>query len=127
MIANSLTLSRTIDTDQGAKEHYVFPKYQREYSWGKKDWDAILGSARNEVRGRPRSTNELYLMDAVIEPEGLAQISLGQENPRMRMNAAPGSRAIRRRTRKGFHNAVLCSPFRARRIAVNKTWGVAPG
>jgi len=42
MIANSLTLSRTIDTDQGAKEHYLFPKYQREYSWGKKDWDAIL-------------------------------------------------------------------------------------
>jgi|GEM_PF-5056291 len=29
-------------------------------------------------------------MDAVIEPERLAQISLGQENPRMRMNAAPG-------------------------------------
>ncbi len=25
------------------------------------------------------------------EPERLAQISLGQENPRMRMNAAPGS------------------------------------
>jgi len=30
-------------------------------------------------------------MDAVIEPERLAQISLRQENPRMRMNAAPGS------------------------------------
>ena len=38
-----------------------------------------------------RTTNELYLMDAVIEPERLVQISLGQENPRMRMNAAPGS------------------------------------
>ena len=32
-----------------------------------------------------------YLMDAVIEPERLVQISLGQENLRMRMNAAPGS------------------------------------
>jgi len=52
-------------------------------------------------------------MDAVIEPERLVQISLGQEYPRMRMNAAPGSRAIRTRTLKGFHNAVLCSPFRA--------------
>ena len=60
------------------------------------------------------------MMDAVIEPERLAQISLGQENPRMRMNAAPGSRTIRTRTLKGFHNAVLCSPFRAKRIAAEK-------
>ena len=66
-------------------------------------------------------------MDAVIEPERLVQISLGQENPRMRINAAPGSRTIRTRTLKGFHNTVLCSPFRAKRIAADKTWGVAPG
>ena len=59
-------------------------------------------------------------MDAVIEPERLVQISLGQENPRMRMNAAPGSRTIRTRTLKGFHNTVLCSPFRAKRIAAEK-------
>jgi len=85
------------------------------------------GSARNEVHGRPRTTNELYLMAAVIEPEMLAEISLGQENPRMRMNAAPGSRTIRTRTLKGFHNAVLCCPFRAKRIVADKTWGVAPG
>ena len=52
---------------------------------------AKSGSSRNEVRGRARATNELYLLDAVIEPERLAQISLGQENPRMRMNVAPGS------------------------------------
>jgi len=43
----------------------------------------------------------------VTEPERLVQISLGQENPRMRMNAAPGSRTIRTRTLKGFHNTVL--------------------
>ena len=81
---------------------------------------SITGSARNEVRGRARATNELYLMDAVIEPERLVQISLGQENPRMRMNAAPGSRTVRTRTLKGFHNTVLCSPFRAKRIAAEK-------
>jgi len=51
-------------------------------------------------------------MDAVIEPERLVQISLGQENLRRRMNAAPGSRTIRTRTLKGFHNAALCSPSR---------------
>jgi len=38
----------------------------------------------------------------------------------MRMNAAPGSRPLRTRTLKGFHNAVLCSPFRAKRIAAEK-------
>jgi len=59
-------------------------------------------------------------MDAVIEPERLVQISLGQENPRMRINAAPGLRTIRTRTLKWFHNAVLCSPFRAKRIAAEK-------
>ena len=59
-------------------------------------------------------------MDTLIEPERLAQISLGQENPRMRMNAAPGSRTIRTRTLKGFHNTVMCGPFRAKRIAAEK-------
>jgi len=59
----------------------------------------------------------------VIEPERLAQISLGQENPRMRMNAAPGSRPIRTRTLKGFHNVVLFNPFRAKRIAAEKQNG----
>ena len=52
-----------------------------------------MGSSRNDVRGRARAANELYLMDALIEPERLAQISLGQEISRMRMNAAPGLRA----------------------------------
>ncbi len=65
-------------------------------------------------------------MDGVIEPERLAQISLGQENPRMRMNAAPGSRTIRTRTLKGFHNTVLYSPFRAKRIAAEKPGALPP-
>jgi len=37
--------------------------------------------------------NAFALIDepgAAMEPERLAHISLGQENPRMRMNAAPG-------------------------------------
>ena len=86
----------------------------------------LIGSARNEVHGRPRTTNELYLMDAVIEPERPVQISLGQENSRMRMNAAPGSRTIRTRTLKGFDNAVLCSPFRANAL-LPKNLGRCPG
>lgn len=42
MIATSLPLSKIIDTDQGAKEHYHVPKYQREYAWGKKNWEQLL-------------------------------------------------------------------------------------
>jgi len=49
-------------------------------------------------------------MDAVIEPERLVQISLGQENPRMRMNAAPCS---------------LC--FRAKGPSVPIAWAIGPG
>jgi len=38
-------------------------------------------------------------MDAVIEPERLVQISLGQENPRMRMNAGPRFTLVERMIR----------------------------
>jgi len=46
-----------------------------------------------EVRGDICAFNVLALLDddrAATEPERLAHISLGQENPRMRMNDAPG-------------------------------------
>jgi len=51
------------------------------------------GSSTNEVRGDICAFNVLALIDdvsAATKPERLAHISLGQENPRMRMNAAPG-------------------------------------
>ena len=54
---------------------------------------AKMGSSTNEVRGDICAKNVLALIDdvsAATEPERLAHISLGQENPRMRMNAAPG-------------------------------------
>jgi len=54
---------------------------------------AKTGSARNEVRGDIGAVNLFALIadvGAAIEPERLAHISLGQENPRMRMNASPG-------------------------------------
>jgi len=51
------------------------------------------GSSTNEVRGDICALNVLALIDdvsAATEPERFAHISLGQENPRMRMNVAPG-------------------------------------
>ena len=53
----------------------------------------FFGSARNKVRGDTCAENAFALIDepsAAMEPEKLGHISLGQENPRMRMNAAPG-------------------------------------
>ena len=42
MNAHSMPFSKIIDIDQGAKEHYHVPKYQREYTWGKREWDQLL-------------------------------------------------------------------------------------
>jgi len=52
-----------------------------------------LTPSRNKVRGDTCAENSLALIDepgASVEPERLGHISLGLENPRMRMNAAPG-------------------------------------
>jgi len=60
---------------------------------GKATASQKYGSSTNEVRGDTCALNVLALIDdvsAATEPERLSHISLGQENPRMRMNAAPG-------------------------------------
>jgi len=43
-------------------------------------------------------------LSAATEPERLAHISLGQENPRMRMNAAPGRYLHLSMNRNYVHN-----------------------
>lgn len=42
MIAHSMPFSKIINIDQGAREHYHVPKYQREYTWGKRDWERLI-------------------------------------------------------------------------------------
>lgn len=42
MNAHSMTFAKIISGDQGAREHYHVPKYQREYTWGKWDWERLL-------------------------------------------------------------------------------------
>jgi uncharacterized protein with ParB-like and HNH nuclease domain len=42
MQAHSMPFSKIIDIDQGAREHFHVPKYQREYSWGRKEWEQLL-------------------------------------------------------------------------------------
>jgi uncharacterized protein with ParB-like and HNH nuclease domain len=42
MEAHSMPLSKVIDVDAGAREHFHVPKYQREYAWGHKEWEQLL-------------------------------------------------------------------------------------
>lgn len=42
MNAHSMSFSKIISSDQGAHEHYHVPKYQREYTWGKWNWERLL-------------------------------------------------------------------------------------
>jgi uncharacterized protein with ParB-like and HNH nuclease domain len=37
-----MPFSKIIDIDQGAREHFHVPKYQREYTWGRKEWEQLL-------------------------------------------------------------------------------------
>jgi uncharacterized protein with ParB-like and HNH nuclease domain len=42
MNAHSMPFAKIISSDQGAREHYHVPKFQREYSWGKWNWETLL-------------------------------------------------------------------------------------
>ncbi len=58
MKANILTLSKIIDSTHGAREHYHIPKYQREYTWGKRNWDVLVQDIADNDPG--------YFMGAII-------------------------------------------------------------
>lgn len=42
MNANSMPFSKIVSGDQSSHDHYHVPKYQREYTWGKSNWDLLL-------------------------------------------------------------------------------------
>lgn len=42
MTAFSFPFSKIISIEQGAREHYHVPKYQREYTWGRREWEKLL-------------------------------------------------------------------------------------
>lgn len=42
MTAISYPFSKIINIDQGAREHYHVPKYQREYTWGWREWERLV-------------------------------------------------------------------------------------
>jgi hypothetical protein len=42
MNAQGMAFSKIINADQGARDHFHVPKYQREYTWGQKEWEQLL-------------------------------------------------------------------------------------
>lgn len=42
MNAHSMPFSKIVSGDQGTRDHYHVPKYQREYTWGKWNWERLL-------------------------------------------------------------------------------------
>lgn len=44
MNAHSMPFAKIISSESGAREHSHVPKYQREYAWGKGDWERVVTS-----------------------------------------------------------------------------------
>jgi hypothetical protein len=42
MTAFSFPFSKIISIEQGAREHYHIPKYQRDYTWGRGEWEKLI-------------------------------------------------------------------------------------
>lgn len=67
MHAQDMPFTKLINVDQGAREHFHIPKYQREYTWRKWQWEQLLTDIEDNGSG--------YFMGSiicVIEAEAIA-------------------------------------------------------
>lgn len=88
MNAHSMPFSKIISSDQGAHEHYHVPKYQREYTWGKRDWERMvqdidendpgyfMGSVICVSDGEPQSPGQQTIYEVVDGQQRLTTLSL---------------------------------------------------
>lgn len=58
MQAHDMPLTKLINVDQGAREHFHVPKYQREYSWKRWQLEQLLNDVEDNDTG--------YFMDSII-------------------------------------------------------------
>ena len=58
MQAHDMPFTRLINVDDGAREHFHVPKYQREYTWGKGQWDQLFNDIDENEPG--------YFMGSII-------------------------------------------------------------
>jgi len=71
MQAHHMPFTKLINVDQGAREHFHVPKYQREYSWKKWQWDELLNDVEENDPG--------YFMGSIICVHDQAEFSPGDE------------------------------------------------
>ena len=88
MNAHSMAFSRIVSSDQGAREHYHVPKFQREYTWGKANWETLLqdidendsgyfmGSLICVTDGEPASPGDELIYEVVDGQQRLTTLSL---------------------------------------------------
>ena len=66
-----MPFSKLINVDQGAREHFHVPKYQREYTWSKWQWDQLLNDIEDNDAG--------YFMGSIICVSDTSSITAGDE------------------------------------------------
>lgn len=71
MQAHDMPFTQLINVDQGAREHFHVPKYQREYTWGKWQWDQLLNDIEDNGLG--------YFMGTIICVNDAQTITVGDE------------------------------------------------
>lgn len=71
MQANDMPFTKLINVDQGAREHFHVPKYQREYTWKKWQWEQLLNDIEDNDPG--------YFMGSIICVNDTQMISAGDE------------------------------------------------
>lgn len=71
MQAHDMPFTKLINVDQGAREHFHVPKYQREYTWKKWQWEQLLNDIEDNDPG--------YFMGSIICVNDAQSIGPGDE------------------------------------------------
>lgn len=71
MQAHDMPFTKLINVDQGAREHFHVPKYQREYTWKKWQWEQLLNDIEDNDPG--------YFMGSIICVNDAQAIASGDE------------------------------------------------
>jgi len=71
MKAQEMPFTKLINVDQGAREHFHVPKYQREYTWRKWQWEQLITDIEDNEPG--------YFMGSIICVNDSMNISPGDE------------------------------------------------
>ena len=71
MQATDMPFTKLINVDQGAREHFHVPKYQREYTWRKWQWEQLLNDIEDNDAG--------YFVGSIICVNDTQTITAGDE------------------------------------------------